>query len=292
MTLGEIAQFIFLIEGRLRAGWRLLLFVFFFLLLMLMIHADPVPALVATLASTTLATWFMMRVFEHQPFQAVGLAQPCKSLGEMALGMAGGITLVGTVTVVEWTVGVIRFQPSGAGTISVLEDLSVATGILVVAAGYEELLFRGYPFQRLVEGTNAYVAVAISSLLFGVMHAANPHATILSIGTLNTMLAGILLSIAYLKSQALWLPLSFHFAWNWSLALAGLPVSGIDVIQMPWQAVPSSEYIWLHGGDYGPEGGLLGTAVLAAGTVYLLRKNLRSASRNNHADAGGVSVKV
>ena len=276
MTPSDIARFIFLTEGRLRAGWRLLLFVFLFLFLMLMIHADPVPALVATVVSATFATWLMMRLFEHQPFQAVGLARPRESLGEMALGMVGGMTLVGTVTVVEWTVGVIRFQPSGADTISALESLPVATGILVVAASYEELLFRGYPFQRLVEGTNAYVAVAISSLIFGVMHAANPHATILSIGTLNTMLAGVLLSLAYLKTRALWLPLSFHFAWNWTLALVGLPVSGIEVVKMPWQALPSSEYIWLHGGDYGPEGGLAATAVLAAGAVYLLRKKSKN----------------
>ncbi len=270
MTPSDIARYIFLTKGRLRAGWRLLLFVFFFVFSMLMIHADPVPALVATVASVTIVTWLMMRLFEHQPFQAVGLARPRESLGEMALGMTGGIALVGTVAVVEWAVGVIHFQESGASTASMLESLPGATGILVVAASYEELLFRGYPFQRLVEGTNPVIAVSISSLIFGVLHAGNPHATLLS--TLNTMLAGVLLSLAYITTRALWVPLGFHFSWNWTLALVGLPVSGIEVVKMPWQAVPSPDHIWLHGGSYGPEGGLAATVVLLAGCIYLIQK--------------------
>ncbi len=41
------------------------------------------------------------------------------------------------------------------------------------------------------------------------------------------MLAGVLLSIAWLRTHGLWLPWGLHFAWNASLGiLFGLPVSG------------------------------------------------------------------
>lgn len=280
------SQYFLLPDGRLRAGWRLLLFVVFFLMLVMVFDSVAFAFLrqlagasqmtvlavrsVSHLATVSAATWLMLHLIEHQPFQAVGLARPRESLGEVALGMAGGITLVGTVTVVEWAVGSIHFQSSGTSAASTLISLPVITGVMALAITWEELAFRGYPFQRLVEGTNPVIAVLISSLIFGGLHAANPYATLLS--TVNTMLAGVLLSIAYLKTRALWLPLGFHFSWNWTLAFVGLPVSGMEVIKMPWQAVPSPDHIWLHGGSYGPEGGLVATVVLVAGCIYLIQK--------------------
>ena len=286
----EYSRYFLLPDGRLRAGWRLLLFVVFFLvsvivfdsvafaILRQLVGASQMTVLavvsVSHLATVSAATWLMLHLIEHQPFQAVGLARSRESLGEMTLGITGGIALVGTVTVMEWTVGSIHFQSSGTSVASTLVSLPVITGVMVLAVTWEELAFRGYPFQRLVEGTNGVIAVSISSLIFGGLHVANPHATLLS--TLNTMLAGVLLSLAYLKTRALWLPLGFHFSWNWTLAFVGLPVSGMEVIKMPWQAVPSPDYIWLHGGDYGPEGGMVATIVLMAGNFYLLQRKAKS----------------
>ncbi len=284
------SQYFLLPDGRLRAGWRLLLFVVFFLMSVMVFDSVAFAFLrqlagasqmtvlavvsVSHLATVSAATWLMLHLIEHQPFQTVGLARSRKSLGEMALGMTGGIALVGTVTLMELAAGSIHFQSSGTSVASALVSLPVITGVMVIAVTWEELAFRGYPFQRLVEGTNPVIAVSISSLIFGGLHVANPNATLLS--TLNTMLAGVLLSIAYLKTRALWLPLGFHFSWNWTLAFVGLPVSGMEVVKMPWQAVPSPDHIWLHGGGYGPEGGLAATVVLMAGNFYLIQKKSKN----------------
>jgi membrane protease YdiL (CAAX protease family) len=281
----DLAAVFLLPDGRLRAGWRLILFLVIFVAAAFLFHGAAsaffrdqtfisqtallAAASVAGLAAVCAATWMMMSLLEHEPFGAVGLALQQQSLREMAFGIAGGAGLVGTVTIAEWAVGAIHFEMPGGGAALALISFAGSAGILIVSAASEELLFRGYPFQRLVEGTNGYVALAISSAIFGSLHRLNPHSTNLSV--VNTMLAGALLSLAYLKTRALWLPIGFHFSWNWSLALLGLPVSGVDLIRMPWQAIPASSHIWVHGGDYGPEGGFVATLAILGGIVLLIR---------------------
>ena len=271
-------------DGHLRAGWRLLLFVLFLVVALILFRAfasgfirhtpsQPVHLVATTVAfllAVCLATWLMMFLVEHQPFSGIGLRVESRSIGEVSIGFTGGVALVFGITVIEWLSGAIRFEQSGE-LASEAAMIAVRTaGIFALGAATEELLFRGYAFQRLVEGTNGYFAVAATSIVFGLLHWANPHATALSVA--NTMLAGVLLSLGYLKTRALWLPIGFHFSWNWSLALAGLPISGLDLGSMPWQAMPTATPAWISGGAYGPEGGVVATVALATGVVYLLRK--------------------
>jgi hypothetical protein len=122
----------------------------------------------------------------------------------------------------------------------------------------------------MIEGIGGWLSVGLSSLVFGAVHAFNPHAS--AVGVLNTVLAGVLLSLAFLMTRALWFPIGLHFAWNWILALMGLPVSGLVLMEMPWRAVSDGNRLWLHGGEYGPEGGFITTAALSLGIVYLARK--------------------
>ncbi|MBI3896533.1 MAG: CPBP family intramembrane metalloprotease [Acidobacteria bacterium] len=274
----DLTCYFLLPDGRLRAGWRLALFVVFFLLAWVVFSGvasleweEPtIASQIAIFAAAALtATAGSMRLLEHQPFVQVGLVLERRSRSELGLGLVGGIILVSTTSLVAWGVGVIQFQASGTDAASAARLFLPVTFLFMVSATTEELLFRGYPFQRLVEGSNGWVAIAIFSFLFGYLHAGNPHVTRLSVA--NTIIAGILLSLAYLKTRALWLPIGFHFSWNWMLSLLGQPVSGLMMAPMPWKVVASPEYDWLHGGDYGPEGGLLATIVLSVGIAGLAR---------------------
>ena len=278
----ESSVFFLLPDGRLRAGWRLLLFVFFFAAATILLQGAAssisrfsthtillTASSYAFLAAAALATWLMTSLIEHLPFSSVGMEVQGSWRGQMVIGIACGSGLVGAVTAAEWAAGVIRFQSTGGGDNSALAAIGGGIAIFSVAAVAEELLFRGYGFQRLIEGVNAPVAVVLSSLLFGAVHQWNPHATTLALA--NTVLAGVLLAVAYVRTRALWLSIGFHFSWNWTLSLIGMPVSGVGLGRMPWEAVPSSNYIWLHGGDYGPEGGLIATAALTIVIVLLLR---------------------
>jgi membrane protease YdiL (CAAX protease family) len=107
-----------------------------------------------------------------------------------------------------------------------LARVAVVLAVVISGALAEELMFRGYPFQRLTEGIGPAGAIAVFSVLFGVVHLSNPGATVW--GLVNTVAIGVLLSVLYLRTRALWMPWGFHFAWNAMLGIVlGLPVSGL-----------------------------------------------------------------
>jgi membrane protease YdiL (CAAX protease family) len=140
---------------------------------------------------------------------------------------------------------------------------------LAVAALVEEVAFRGYPFRRLVEAVGPVAATITMSLLFGLGHILNPNATWTS--TIVTVLAGVLLSVAWLRTRGLWLGWGFHFGWNASMGiLFGLPISGINDFSSIVET-RTIGHLGLTGGDYGPEGSTFTAFVLLIGIVILVR---------------------
>ena len=197
---------------------------------------------------------------QQQPVKEMGLIKRPGWRREFALGSAigwAGITVCALMIavfgglVVVFYVGWHQFA---------LIPLDLA--ILLIASLGEEVAFRGYPFQRLIEATNPFVATLVLSLLFALIHASNPGASTAS--ALVTMFAGWLLSIAYLRTRALWVGWGIHFAWNASMAvLFGLPLSGLTQFS-PVISTTTLGPTWLTGFDYGPEGSAVGIAVIIA----------------------------
>lgn len=140
---------------------------------------------------------------------------------------------------------------------------------IAIAALAEEVAFRGYPFRCLIGAVGPTTATVIMSIIFGTMHMLNNDATLTSV--LITMFAGVLFSVAWLRTHALWLPWGMHFAWNASMGvLFGLPVSGITDFSTVVQTRVSGR-IWLTGGDYGPEAALFTLVAIIAGLIILVR---------------------
>jgi len=165
-------------------------------------------------------------------------------------------------------------------------------GTLAVAALAEEVAFRGYPFRRLIEAIGPVAATVGMSFLFGIGHALNPGATWTSV--LVTMLAGLLLSVAWLRTHGLWLPWGLHFAWNASIGvLFGLPISGMDDFASVIQTRAVGP-LWLTGGNYGPEGAGFTAIVLLIGVVILVRITRDYAWNYTHKPivSGGYAVEV
>lgn len=187
---------------------------------------------------------------QKAPVQAMGLAFRPGWKREIALGAAIGwggivacvlpIALIGGLVITvftswqQWPLALLDFA------------------ILAIAALAEEVAFRGYPFQRLVEAVGPTTATLLLSTLFAVIHLDNPGVTAFS--TFVTFLAGCLLSLAYLRTRALWVAWGFHVAWNVAIGiLFGLPISGITNFS-PIIASNTIGPVWITGGDYGPEG--------------------------------------
>ncbi|MGO9520106.1 MAG: lysostaphin resistance A-like protein [Candidatus Korobacteraceae bacterium] len=148
--------------------------------------------------------------------------------------------------------------------------------VLVVGALAEELMFRGYPFQRLEEGIGASGAIAVFSILFGAVHLSNPGASFW--GLINTVLIGIVLALAYLRTRALWLPWGVHFGWNAALGfLFGLPVSGLRLFNVIVRTSATGP-TWLTGGSYGIEASATGTIAILIGLVIVCKLPVKKGS--------------
>src|SRR5207244_2207380 len=109
--------------------------------------------------------------------------------------------------------------------------LSTTLGVLLVAAANEELMFRSFPLRVLMDGVGMWPAVLVMSSIFGLVHLNNPNASLL--GTANTILAGILLSLAYVRTGSLWFPYAIHVGWNVGIGFVlGFSLSGIDIASL------------------------------------------------------------
>ncbi len=205
--------------------------------------------------------------FEKKPLASMGLAFCPGWRADLGLGLAVGVVMILAVGGAGYFFGLVEFSWRGGSAEQTLTWGVSLFVVMAIAAANEEMMFRGYPFQRLVDALGPVLAVLSTSVLFGLMHVSNPSVTWAS--TLNTMLVGVPFAVAYLRTRMLWLPIGIHFAWNFVQGFVlGLPVSGIVVPQSLLQAEPRGA-VWLTGGAYGPEGGLLATATIIAVTVYL-----------------------
>jgi len=143
----------------------------------------------------------------------------------------------------------------------------LALGLVLAALG-EELMFRGYPLRRLADAIGARAAMVTLALLFGIAHAKNPNATVFS--TVNVTLAAIWLSFAFFSAGGMALAWGLHFGWNAGLAiLFDAPVSGF-AFHVPAVEYAPGSHSWVDGGAFGPEGGIVTTIVLIAGTLAVI----------------------
>lgn len=207
-------------------------------------------------------------VGQHQqhPIQAMGLAKRAGTGREFALGAAIGWAGMAVCALIIAVFGglVIFFYTNWRQFAQIPLDLA----ILLIVALAEEVAFRGYPFQRLIQATGPLFATFFVSILYGLVHITNAGSSPASF--VVAMLAGWVLSIAYLRTRALWMSWGIHFAWIASMAvLFGFPLRGIT----RFSPVISSTALgptWLTGFDYGPEGSAIGIAAMLGMIVLTL----------------------
>ena len=263
-------------HGRVRSGWRFIIFLVFFIffgtlvgfaakLLLSTISVDYRPEsllfiLINGLLSFSIAVllgWFCGKYLENLPFRALGVWFTKNWLKDLSLGLAlGAISLI-TAALIAVALGGLRFQfNQTSGQSAILLTLGISLVVFVSGAAFEEALFRGYLFQTLARANLAWLAIALTSLFFAVAHLSNLNANYLS--TFNTALAGIWFGIAYLKTRTLWFVFGLHVAWNWFQgAIFGIEVSGIkSLTTAPLLQEIDAGPIWLTGESYGIEGGI------------------------------------
>jgi hypothetical protein len=173
------------------------------------------------------------------------------------------LTVLAVIPLAIWAEISLDIRISSRGMLRALVVLIV----LISGALAEEMMFRGYPFQRLEEAIGPVGAIGVFSLLFAVVHLSNPGAS--PLGLANTVLIGILLALAYLRTRALWLSWGIHFGWNASLGLLfGLPVSGLRLFNVVMRTTAKGPR-WLTGGSYGVEASVPGVCAVLIGLLVI-----------------------
>ncbi len=232
---------------------------------------EPEQALLSSLIFLFLLIlgFYVLQAISSRPGtvrDVMGLPKRLTSREEWGIGAAigwGSVVLAVLPMAVAGTLHVHFLRDSRAFWL-----VAVNLTTLLVAGLAEEIAFRGYPFRRLIEAIGPVGATVALSILFGLGHAFNPDATWISV--LITVLAGVLFSVAWLRTHALWLPWGMHFAWNASMGvLFGLPVSGLNSFStvVMTRAVGRS---WLTGGAYGPEATLFTVPALLVSIIVLV----------------------
>ena len=131
----------------------------------------------------------------------------------------------------------------------------------ILIGWWEEIVFRGYLLQNMAEGMGLRTAVLLSCILYGLVHAANPNAGLLS--TSIIVLFGFLRIYGYLATKQLWLSIGMHVGWNFFQGpVFGYAASGQNSSLTLFQHTEIGP-AWLTGGAFGPEASLITIPVLA-----------------------------
>ncbi|MBS0200575.1 MAG: CPBP family intramembrane metalloprotease [Proteobacteria bacterium] len=182
------------------------------------------------------------------------------ALQRAAVGFIAGATLFSAIVGLLWLLGVyhvIGFNPH-ANWIVPLMMVGIGAGI------GEEIMFRGILFRVVEEGMGSWIALLVSALAFGFMHAGNPGATIWSSSAI-AIEAGLLFGLLYMVTRSLPICMGLHAAWNFFQGTVyGIPVSGLKADG--WLVSTRTGADWLTGGTFGAEASVvaLSTCVLAS----------------------------
>jgi uncharacterized protein len=286
--------------GRLRSGWRLLLYgaavnavflvigVAMWAVYGLLVYVVPASRYgeflqnlifrFTILGCALLAGYLCAKFLEGLPWRSLGLTFHAQWFRDLLIGSVIGILSLAVGAGVAYAGGGLRFGLNSTNLLFGVSRSLLSSGFLFIfAALAEEALARGYPLQTLTRAHLTWLGVLLTSIFFATLHLANPN--LIPIALLNTALAGVWLAAAYLRTRSLWFPLGVHWAWNWALgSLFGLPVSGLHLVSNPLLIATDTGPNWLTGGSYGLEGGIAGTVGIVVSTLFIWRTKLVSAN--------------
>jgi uncharacterized protein len=298
-------------ERRLRFGWRIAGFTLLSLLLSAILTVALAPQYVmsmddvlspsvflrvsiGTLIAYGLATGATARLLDRRPIREYGLRLGAAWWRDLGFGLVLGAALMGAIFAVEWAAGWLTItgtaQPGDGGPF--LPAFLAVVGAFICIGVYEELAFRGVYLTNLAEWLSGFGALSdrqgllganiITASLFGLLHALNPNASVIS--TLNIVIAGAtILSLGRLLTGELAIPIGVHITWNlFQAAVFGFPVSGLD-LDTTVIAIEQGGPAWLTGGAFGPEAGVLGLLAVLIGsglTVLWIRRTGSGAQKD------------
>jgi membrane protease YdiL (CAAX protease family) len=189
-------------------------------------------------------------------------------LGFLAIGLVIGLGIPILFELIQVLGGWTTVTPLGEPLQDLVTYLPMVLIRMIIVVAIEELVFRGFFPNALSQRTGVWIAIVLSSLLWGASHLGsmvNEGLTpgLMIIGIASFLGWGITLSLCYLIAEkSLWLPYGLHLGVNLSSSLVG------------WFfiAQPNAPQWWIGHPAWAPESGLIGTIVwlILASIIYLL----------------------
>jgi membrane protease YdiL (CAAX protease family) len=220
-------------------------------------------ALLLMVPATALAYRAYVRRIERRPVAELARRGAAREAGA---GAALGLGLFGAVIGALWLLGVYRVTGLGSWTAALAALCgSAASGFI------QEVLFRGILLRVIREAWGMRAGLAVSALLFGLVHATSAGATALSVLAI-TLEAGLLLGAAYLLTGRLWFAVGLHVGWDFANdGLFGTGVAGAT--GAPVRALLRDALVgptYLTGGPLGVEVSAVAVVVLVVASTALL----------------------
>lgn len=206
------------------------------------------------------------KFIEKRPFRTMYLTRE-KFLRHYLSGALLGFAMMSAVILMAWCGGAIQFE----GT----QPLRHPFMMLLLFAGWliqgfsEELTFRGWLMTSAGTHHSVWLAVAVNSICFALVHFSNDGFAVFP--AVNLILFGLMASLLVLRSGNLWGAAALHSIWNWTQGnFFGMQVSGIPSGSTFLRFTQTQKLEWLGGGEFGLEGGAGTTVVMLLAVVILL----------------------
>jgi membrane protease YdiL (CAAX protease family) len=210
---------------------------------------------------TIMGAVFLWKTLIGLPLRDMGFEKFRTGYKNLLFGLLFGAVSMTSVFAVLYALGSV--QLSGSLREPRIGGFLLWGIVFYTAVGFaEEMIARAFFIKALSRRFKTASAVVISSIIFSVMHFGNSGISIPA--AINLFLIGLLFAQMYVQSGSLWVPIGYHITWNYFQGyIFGFQVSG-NVVQGMYNTSAVTKDI-INGGSFGPEGGLVVTAVIIFG---------------------------
>jgi len=258
-------------DRQLRNGWWILIFFLVlaaFLMPIIIIAQENNEAVsMGRQALIILLASLIGQLTRRKPLAELFGTLDVRWLKELCVGGLIGSVMMLVPAFILGIFGGVLWQWNSVALPSLSSSLLLFAGVAVA----EELLFRGFVFQRLISGLGQWPAQLITAAFFLLTHLNNPGmmGSIKLIASINIFLASIMFGLAFIRTRSLAMPLGLHWMANWVQGgILGFGVSGTEqlgLLKPVFGAAPA----WLTGGQFGLEASVPGLICVVV-TLFLI----------------------
>lgn len=232
-----------------------------------------------------LVTWLCLKL-RKESLSDVGLGFNLRFFSQLFTGTLVGIIMMLATVAAIWLIGGVSFELDPQVS---WQLISYGFYLFLLGSLLEEILHRGFIFQRLIDGIGVWGAQLLIASLFAIGHWGNPGmlGSTQVFASLDLFLGSLIFGLAYIKTRSLALPIGMHLGWNWSQGnILGFGVSGHDTSGW-FKPVFHGMEEWLTGGEFGPEASVFSVLVSIVTFVILLSWKTKVEKTKNTAQAIG-----